>query len=191
MSGNLFKVLCAVTCFLLPSAYSASVLNAPELDMSDPARRDYEARALLVKASLEFVKKEGLILRSEGLGSSITGDPDTERSPWALLVTSDKLMTVEEGIVLAQAYGAKLMDLMEENVLFERLRGHYNKGREQKMTLKNCLAFRLAFWDANVNRPLAPYLAEIRLVKGEFKCYYANPKTQALEDPPIRRPFVY
>lgn len=40
-----------------------------------------------------------------------------------------------------------------------------------------------AFWDANVDRYDPPQLAEIRIYDQNIYYFYANPKTQALEEP--------
>lgn len=45
------------------------------------------------------------------------------------------------------------------------------------------IGFKITFWDENVNRQQAPYLAQVRLVDGNFKYYYADPITQALQEP--------
>lgn len=45
------------------------------------------------------------------------------------------------------------------------------------------VGFKLAFWDSNMDRPLAPHLAQVKFVDGKVHYYYADPKTQALQEP--------
>lgn len=45
------------------------------------------------------------------------------------------------------------------------------------------VGFKLAFWDSNMDRPLAPFLAQVKFVDGKIHYYYADPKTQALQEP--------
>jgi hypothetical protein len=42
------------------------------------------------------------------------------------------------------------------------------------------LAFRISFWDENIDRQIAPYIAEIRLLDGKLK-YYTADEGQRLE----------
>lgn len=95
---------------------------------------------------------------------SVIGGKDCENC-FGLLFTSQKSLTLDEGRVLAN----KLLESLLTNTLLN----------------KDNLAFKIAFWDKEVNRPLFPYLADIRFFNSKFHYYYANPKNQALETPII------
>ena len=45
------------------------------------------------------------------------------------------------------------------------------------------IGFKLSFWDDNYDRPLTPYLAQIIYMNEKFYYYYADQKTQALQEP--------
>ncbi len=51
------------------------------------------------------------------------------------------------------------------------------------------LGFKIGFWNENVDRPLAPYLAHILVADRTVKYYYADSNTQALQEPPIEETF--
>ena len=43
------------------------------------------------------------------------------------------------------------------------------------------IAYKIAFWDENINRPEKPYLAEILFADKAFHYFQADPQTQALQ----------
>ena len=45
---------------------------------------------------------------------------------------------------------------------------------------------KIGFWDENVNRPNFPYIAQILISGTSIKYYYADPITQALQDPIVK-----
>lgn len=47
------------------------------------------------------------------------------------------------------------------------------------------IGIKLAFWDENVDRPLPPYLAQIKVVEGKIFYYQANSKDQSLQEPTV------
>lgn len=42
-------------------------------------------------------------------------------------------------------------------------------------------AIKIAYWDEEMNRPLLPYIADVRLQEGNITYYTADPITQALQ----------
>ena len=40
------------------------------------------------------------------------------------------------------------------------------------------LAYRISFWDENIDRPVAPYIAEIRLLDGKLSYFTADENQQ-------------
>lgn len=49
----------------------------------------------------------------------------------------------------------------------------------------NKFGIKLAFWDENVNRPLCPNVAQVRVAMGEIKYYYVTNCTQKLGEPDV------
>jgi hypothetical protein len=53
----------------------------------------------------------------------------------------------------------------------------------------NRIGLRIGFWDANIDRPMPPHLAQIKVVEGKILYYQANPKDQSLQEPPFSETF--
>lgn len=98
---------------------------------------------------------------------------------WALHFTSQKKMTLDQARPLAVHMANELINFMFASPLFAE---YMKLDRKGSLTL-DCIGYKIAFWDENVDRPLRPYLAEIRLRDGELYYYYADPETQALQAP--------
>jgi hypothetical protein len=51
------------------------------------------------------------------------------------------------------------------------------------------IGLKIGFWDMNIDRPLPPHLAQIKVVEGKIFYYQANPKDQTLQEPPFSENF--
>jgi hypothetical protein len=79
------------------------------------------------------------------------------------------------------------------NYLFERYKSDpafYNYYREDALSYKmstevapNVVSFKIAFWDYDVNRYYFPNIAQVTLLNQKLYYYYADPKTQILQEP--------
>ncbi len=110
-----------------------------------------------------------------------------------VLFSSPQKLTLEEGIALATTVESALLNAVYQNPIFAKYCESMNvvqKVDYHKIS-DSQVGIRVAFWDENVNRPLYPYLAEIRAFEGKIYCYYANPTTQALEEDPVIRSYAY
>lgn len=117
----------------------------------------------------------------EFLNSGLGLLADAKEGIWALNLVSREQMTIEEGRQLAKAISQKLLCKVFQDPLFAQ---YCLKSDGKDTTLrKEHVAFRLAFWDKDTNRPLYPYLAQIRLADGNLYYHYADPETQALQEP--------
>lgn len=137
----------------------------------------YETRPRyrLDKYADEIAKKYNLQVLTTGLGTLA----DAKRAPWGISFVSNQNLTIEQGRILANALTAQLLSKIFEDPSF----ANYWKNRPSGELKREDLAFRLAFWDQQTNRPLYPYLAQIRLVEGALYFHYADPLTQSLQDP--------
>ena len=136
-----------------------------------------------------IAKENGLTYIGDGMGSSI----EANKSTWAAFYTCLKKLTLEEACELAGKAQTSLANSIYEKPVFETYYLEIHKSMpymKEEHVNDYSAATKIAFWDENVDRPLHPYLAEIRVIEGQFLCYYADPKTQALEAPLIR-PFHY
>ncbi len=92
--------------------------------------------------------------------------------------------TMEGGRALAVKMVNDLWAFIQKTPECLRLYEHNIKGVPRfywgKMGLKD-LCVRIAFWDKDTNRPMAPKLAEITFFNEKFHYYQADPKTLALK----------
>ncbi len=119
-----------------------------------------------------------------GSGSMIDTNIDTH--VWNFL--SEQKWKIEDAKPIAVYIADKIWKDYNDDPIFLE----YIKERSQMYpdTIKpyltpNSIGFKIAFWDANNNRPLHPYLAQIIYKEQKFYFYYADPKTEALQEPII------
>ncbi len=174
--------------FILLTLCSFSVLSLSSFLHYGPAYCRDAANAIDT-ISISIAKENDLTYIGEGMGSSIGAN----KSTWASFYTCLKKLTIEEACALAGKAQTALLDKVYEQSVFDTYYQESNKNHltpKPEQVSENSVATKIAFWDENVDRPMHPYLAEIRVIGEEFLCYYADPKTQALEAPLIR-PFHY
>ncbi len=164
---------------LIPSCFSGHLRTGPDWE--------YKPRNALKSQANKEGKELKIKVISDGLGSIANS-----RANWGLLLNSPEKITLEKVKPLIAKFITALVDTMYENPLFA---DYYKKslaesGYERTHLGLQDLAFRLDFWDENVDRPLYPYIAQVRLADGIVYYYYANPKTGALEET-AKEPFYY
>jgi len=134
-----------------------------------------------------FAKKLAKEYQLEFLNSGTGHMADAKQGIWALSLVCRQPMTLDEGRQLATAIAQKLLNKVFTDPLFSIYCQKENSFRKDTILRKEYVAFRLAFWDKNTDRPQHPYLAQIRLADGNLFYHYADPTTQALQ-PPITEP---
>ncbi len=102
---------------------------------------------------------------------------------FGLWVTAKTQETIKSGRELALAFVNAYLNELTTNKdtikWFATECSSYPNRFSGKVSLKN-VGVRIAFWDQNVERPKAPFLAQIDFQDGKFRYYEADPKTQAL-----------
>lgn len=143
-------------------------------------KADVAAREALDRTAEQIAKKYRLEFLNSGLGSGLVGYTPCL---WALSLVSHDNMTIDQARPIAKDIAQTLLNKIYTDPLFAA----YCKTAQPRPTActltDDKVGFRLAFWDADVNRPLKPYLAQIRFADGKLYYHYANPQTQALEEP--------
>jgi|GEM_PF-2085473 len=114
---------------------------------------------------------------------------DSYRCHYAFNFISSKSLDHDEVQVLATNIAHDLVEWMFNNKAYAEwlVESHKIMPKSYPSTepeVEN-VGFKLTFWDENVDRPLAPYIAQVRFVEGELRYYYADPETQALKEPPL------
>lgn len=168
--------------FLLAPLLMSARYNGPAYCVNASKARD--------KFATQFAKKHDLEFLFGALGDMA----DADRANWGLSLVSRKLMTIEEARKLSTELSYQFLYLMYHDPVFveycktvaaeyaghPKWAGHDNTCPDLK---NEYIAFRLAFWDKDNNRPLYPYVAQVRLADGKLYYHYADPVTQALQDP--------
>ncbi len=110
-----------------------------------------------------------------------------------LRFTSDQQLTLEEGEKLIAQVVADFIEQVIQNKSREEnwLETTFKNSPEHKEEYdfanhpfaSRWFFVRLAFWDANVERPPFPYIAQIEVEHDKVQFCYADPKTQKLSKP--------
>jgi hypothetical protein len=160
----------SIAATLIPFCLLGATHIGPSYDTKPRYAIDAFAKKLAKEYQLEFL--------NSGTGHMV----DAKQGIWALSLVCRQPMTLDEGRQLATAIAQKLLNKVFTDPLFTQY------CQKERCPLKSeYVAFRLAFWDKNTDRPQHPYLAQIRLADGNFFYHYADPITQALQ-PPIAEP---
>lgn len=125
-------------------------------------------------------KTRNLTLLDVGTGSFA----DAEKSYWGVNFISHQNLTIEEAQPLVADLTYELLYRLYHDFVFENYAD--KSGLNVKPFKDEYMSFKIAFWDENTDRPLYPYLAQIRLADGDLYFHYADPKTQALQEPIIK-----
>ena len=134
---------------------------------------------------IEVAKKEGMqFYLVSNVTSSTEPDPD-----YFLAFFDSHSKTLPEGRILASSLAQDLWKKVttspevqcyqDDNRKFYANNPYYKNIFTEKANM-NQVGFKIAYWDKNVERPQAPYLAEIRFIGGVLHYYEADPQTQAL-----------
>jgi hypothetical protein len=145
--------------------------GGPKWDRRPRYALDAFAKVLAKEHQLEF------------LNSGVGLIADADRAIWAISLVSRRQMTLEQGRQFATAIAHKLYRKVLNDPLFGQYCQEMSSFYSSSEVKKEYVAFRLAFWDKNTNRPLYPFLAQIRLADGNLFYHYADPETQALQPP--------
>ena len=102
---------------------------------------------------------------------------------YSLAFSSQKNLTLAEGRKLASDVTKEFWSMLQDSESVQRhlelLQSTNLNVNKEKVDLAR-VAFRIGFWDDDVNRPKPPSLAAIFLVNKMFYYYQADPETQGL-----------
>lgn len=143
---------------------------------------EIKARKSLDRFGDALARQLGLYFLNSGSIEPLIGSKNCK---WGLSLMCRRSLTLEEARPLANSIAHALLYQLHHNdvyanCLMETAKHHW---RESPKIKDEYVGFRLAFWDANMDRPLKPYLAQIRFADGNFYYHYADPVTQALQEP--------
>lgn len=157
------------SCFILCSANH----TGPKYDSEPRDALDILAISLAKKYQLNFLNS----------GTGIIAGYD--EGLWALNYTSAKKMTIEEARPMVAEMAQAFLYKMYHDPLFAAYMEASKRYSRRTELANDLMGFKIAFWDENVDRPLNPYLAQIRFADNKIYFHYASPKDQSLLEPKV------
>ena len=133
----------------------------------------------------------GVRRRSLGIHRLLTGSGimlDDPKVLWGFAFTSSRPLTLEEARPMALQLADAIWNYAQSTPFFinsieRQNQDQPNPERKLQPLNRGYFGYKLAFWDAQVNRPLSPYLAQITLAGNKLLYFYADPSTKALQPP--------
>jgi len=158
-------------------------------EIAHPPTYSMKARASGGTFGRKMTKKYHLKLLGTGTGHIIDS---SYKCDFAFNYMDNRKINLEEARVLAKSLAQEFSDLLFMDPVFATYREEVNREypRHARELAIDQIGFKISFWDENVDRPLHPYIAQIRFIEGDLCYYYAESNTQALGDP-ITEPFEY
>lgn len=108
---------------------------------------------------------------------------DNVLARYSLAFLCPKECSLAEGQQLAANVSRDFWEMLQHDQSvkehFELVRDRMFNSKHEKVEMMRA-AFRIGFWNEEVNRPKPPFLAEILLNDNMFSYYEADPETQAL-----------
>ncbi|MGZ6298451.1 MAG: hypothetical protein ACXWM2_03555 [Parachlamydiaceae bacterium] len=146
---------------------------------------EYTGPAHMVQAnqSLEALSQQLAVEHKLYLLNLSFGDiADALCAPWGLSYTSNEQYTIEQIRPTVKTLVQTFLRKIHYDPLFLN---YYLKSTYRHPFGVDSIAFKIAFWNEDVDRPLSPYLAQVRYANGNIYYYYADPETQALTEPVV------
>jgi hypothetical protein len=131
----------------------------------------------------QLAKKNGMKCLKTHVGSIV----DSKIVAWDISLLSDQQLTIEQARPMVVAMIKDFWKKVNDDPSFDNGLKELHKTMSwysPELTPKR-LGIRIAFWDKDVNRPLPPYISQIKVLEGRIEYYQANPKDQSLLPPYI------
>ena len=110
---------------------------------------------------------------------------EAENTGWTLQLMTNDQETIEEGRVriasLIEQAWRELHSRPHYQGLYDEMAAH-NKRIDPTMKIER-IGIKLSYWDEQWDRHLHPYLSQTIVKDGKIYYYYADPDTQALQEP--------
>lgn len=144
---------------------------------------DNQARKNLTQLSEKVALKYGIQFMTCGLGDMV----DYPKSFWCIKYMIQHPTTLEEMRPITQNIYSSIWKNINIDPVFDNFleAKDYSYDVPKQPLTSDLLTLKIVFWDQDMNRPLKPYLAQVSVKENKIYYYYADPKTQALQDPII------
>lgn len=148
----------------------------------EAAPKEFDKRTKALDAlGKQLAKKNGMKFLIAGVGSVV----DSKKVAWDLSLTCDREMTVDQARPMVVNMIQDFWQTVNQDPVFVACMKYMHQkqpGYDPVLTPKR-MGMKIAFWDKNVDRPLPPNLAQIKVMEGSIYYFQANPKDQSLQNP--------
>ena len=140
---------------------------------------DTRPRSHLDIFAKQYAREHSLTFINTGCGSLA----DAKEGVWIVNLTSNQKLTIEEARQAATDLAFQLLHMVHHDPSFANYCKVSASPHSSTEIKDEYVGFQLTFWDQDTNRPLNPYIAQIRLADGNLYYHYADQYTQALQSP--------
>jgi hypothetical protein len=144
-----------------------------------PSPRACPSVEILFGFEKKFADANGLKVVTSGTA----GEHDRDSRAFDFVLCGWQCITLDKAKLLAATCSKELLDFVRNNqVCLDYMKDRSTwAGMDDRSTFPEPrhLAFRISFWDENIDRQPAPYIAEIRVVGEKFK-YFTSDDDQRL-----------
>ena len=113
---------------------------------------------------------------------------DQDRSCWPISLSDERKVTIEDAREMIVNIFNDYWKEISTNPIFQNYKDKMNRLYPNDYPYEVVTAdigIKLSFWDKDVNRPLRPFVAQVKVAEDKVYYYYADPETQALGEPII------
>lgn len=142
----------------------------------------------LRKYAIKLAERNHMKCLNSGIGEAI----HNEKAAWSINLLSPHQWTVEEARPIVVNMIDDFFCLVYTNQFFPvylREQHKISPKHFNKVLGIDCIAFKIGFWNENIDRYLPPYLAQVLVQEGKIIYYQANPKDQSLQELPFEESF--
>ena len=146
-------------------------------------KSDKIARTHFEKTAKQLATNHHISLLSCHLGNMV----DNKEIMWCAKFMIQKPMTIDELRPLTHEIFKVLWRESNREPAFDNYLRYYalDYDRPKRDLTTNLVGLKLTLWDQNYDRPLYPHVAQVEVKESKIHYFYADPKTQALQNPPI------
>ena len=126
----------------------------------------------------KFCKQNNLAFTIWG----VVGKHYFDSRPFQFALRGSQTLSLEQAKSLAARCNKELLSFTQTNQMYKDYIKERSTWRNEKYPsptpIPEQLAYRISFWDENIDRPVAPYIAEIRLLDGRLSYFTADENQQ-------------
>jgi hypothetical protein len=166
--------------FYTPLCPRGAVNPKPQLPQYVPLPGQYVPPVAKAQDELieRFCKQNNLAITIWG----VVGKHYFDHRPFEFALRSSQNISLEQAKALAARCNKEMLSFAQTSQLYKdyiKERSTWKNEQHPSPTpIPEQFAYRISFWDENIDRPVAPYIAEIRLLDGKLSYFTADDNQQ-------------